>query len=122
LKLNKNKIFEFFIGEDWLAKNNPLIVLIILGPASIIASLVSIPLMVLNLPFLLFNQRIRYYIRKILLYIQHSVSLCWPYLFEEYLFGDFQFRDILVGSLFAFFAFYRSIRSMVNETLDEFGV
>ena len=116
------KISEFFVGEDWLIKNNPLMTIILLGPASIIASLVSIPLMLLNIPFLLFNNKINFYVRKILLYIQHSLSLCWPYLFEEYLFGDFQYRDIVVGSIFAFFAFYRSIRSMVNETLNEVGV
>jgi hypothetical protein len=66
-----------------------------------------------------FNLRIQKNATKFFLYIQHSISLGGLYVIEELVFKSFQYYDIILGSVFAFFGFYKSIKQMVNETLDK---
>ena len=106
-------------NDQKLLKENPIFALLIFTPASIISSILVIPFIIICLPFSVFNLRIRKNATKFFLYIQHSISLGGLYVIKEIIFRDFQYYDIILGSVFAFFAFYKSIKQMVNETLDK---
>ena len=84
---------------------------------SIIASILIIPFTIISFPLALFKLSVQKPLTKLLLYIQHSLSLGGLYVIKEILSKDFQYYDIILGSIFAFFAFYKSIRSMVAETI-----
>ena len=38
---------------------------------------------------------------------------------QEYFFDTFELHDILVGTIIAFFGFYKTIKKFVNETLNK---
>jgi len=101
--LNENAIFKIFVFT----------------PASLISSILIIPCITICLPFSLFNLRIQKAATKFFLYIQQSISLGGLYVIEELAFKNFQYYDVILGSVFAFFVFYKSIQQMVNETLDK---
>tara|TARA_B100000787_G_scaffold38788_1_gene27446 strand:- start:31 stop:423 length:393 start_codon:yes stop_codon:yes gene_type:complete len=123
LNLNKNmKIINHFrniFNDQKLLKENPFFALLVFTPASIISSILSIPFVIICLPFLIFNARIQKSVTKFFLYIQHSISLGGLYVIEELVFKDFQYYDIILGGIFAFTSFYKSIKEMVTETLDK---
>lgn len=106
-------------NQKKLLKENPIFKLLVFSPASIIASVLIIPFSIVSLPIALFRLSIQKPVTKILLYTQHSISLGGLYVIEEIIFDDFQYHDIILGSIFALFAFYRSIKSMVAETLEK---
>tara|TARA_X000000368_G_scaffold70224_1_gene50901 strand:- start:45 stop:407 length:363 start_codon:yes stop_codon:yes gene_type:complete len=115
------KIAAFFYYDEKLAKDIPVLTILIFFPASIVSSILVIPLTIIALPFSLFGRKISNFIMKILLYIQHSISVSALYLILEYYFNDFNINDIIFGSILAFFGFFRSIRAMVNETMEKFS-
>ena len=110
------RLFSFF-SDQKLLNENPIFKLIVFTPASIIASILIIPFTIISFPLALFKLSVQKPLTKLLLYIQHSLSLGGLYVIKEILSKDFQYYDIILGSIFAFFAFYKSIRSMVAETI-----
>jgi len=128
----KNKIYKFYIryiDEKKTLKDNYVFALLIFTPATLISSILVIPLIIIALPFLIFPRNVQDKVTKFLLYIQHSVSLSCFYVFEEvawdYFFNDiiwpdsFNYMDVVYGSLFAFVFLYRSIKQMVGETMQK---
>lgn len=113
-----NNIRNIF-NDQKLLNENPIFKILVFTPASIISSILIIPCIIVCLPFSLFNLRTQKVATRFFLYIQQSISLGGLYVIEELLFKDFQYYDIILGSVFAFFGFYKSIKLMVNETLDK---
>ena len=113
-----NHIRNIF-NDQKLLKENPIFQILVFTPAAIISSVLFIPCIIVCLPFSLFNLRIQKAATRFFLYIQQSMSLGGLYVVEELLRKDFQYYDIILGSVFAFFGFYKSIKQMVNETLDK---
>ena len=115
------KIKELIFGENWLIKDIPIIKVLLIGPATPIASILGIIFSIISLPFTIFGKKATNFVMRTMLTAQHAISLSWPYWVEEYLFDTFEIADILVGSLFALIAFYYSIQELVNETMVEYN-
>ena len=115
------KIAAFFYYDEKLAKDIPIISVLIFFPASLVSGILIIPLTIIAFPFSLLGRKISNFIMRILLYIQHSISVSTLYVILEYIFNDFDLYDIAFGALLAFFAFFRSIWAMVNETMEKYG-
>ena len=113
-----NHIRNIF-NDQKLLKENPIFRILVFTPAAIISSVLFIPCIIVCLPFSLFSLRIQKAGTRFFLYIQQSISLGGLYVIEELVFKNFQYYDIILGSVFAFFGFYKSIKQMVNETLDK---
>lgn len=109
--------FKNIFNDQKLLNENPIFRVLVFSPASIIASVLIIPFSIISLPLALFRLSTQKTLTKILLYTQHSLSLGGLYVIEEVLFKDLQYYDIILGGIFALFAFYRSIRCMVSETM-----
>lgn len=114
------KIKELIFGEDWLAKDIPIIKILLLGPAMPISSVLGILFLVISLPFTVFGKKATNFVMRIMLTAQHAISLSWPYWLEEYFFDTFEIIDVFVGALFAFIAFYYTIKELVNETIVKY--
>ena len=112
---------RLIFGEDWLAKESKPFNLLIFGPASVISSILAIPLTLLSYSFIFFGKRVFNNVIRVLLFVQHAFSLAWPYYLEEYIFDSFEIKDIFVGALFALIAFYKSIEALVNETMFKYN-
>lgn len=54
-----------------------------------------------------------------MLFVQHSIAVGGLYSIQEYFFSTLEIHDVIIGSLFAFIAFYNSIKALVQETLDK---
>tara|TARA_B100000401_G_C52786826_1_gene711258 strand:- start:99 stop:458 length:360 start_codon:yes stop_codon:yes gene_type:complete len=114
------KIKELIFGEDWLAKDNPIFKIILLGPAMPISSILGILFSIISLPFTIFGKKVTNFVMRTMLTAQHAISLSWPYWLEEYFFDTFEIMDVFVGALFALFAFYYTIKELVNETIVKY--
>ena len=114
------KIKELIFGENWLAKDIPVVKILLLGPAMPISSILGILFSIISVPFTIFGKKATNFVMKSMLTAQHAISLSWPYWLEEYFFDTFEIMDVFVGALFAFIAFYYSIKELVNETIDKY--
>ena len=116
-----NHIKDIFDDEKHLEENE-IFRLLIFTPASIISSIISIPLTILGILFIPFGKTIQKFTTRILLFVQHGISMGHLYYLEEYIFDSLEFKDILVGGALGIIAFYRTIKRFVDETmLKTFG-
>lgn len=111
-----NHIKDIF-DDDKHLEDNPIFSLIIFTPASIISSIISIPLALIGIVFIPFGQTVQKFTTRILLYIQHGISMGHLYYLEEYIFDSFELKDIIVGGALGIIAFYRTIKRFVDETM-----
>ena len=114
------KIKELIFGENWLIKDIPIIKVLLIGPATPIASILGIIFSIISLPFTIFGKKATNFVMRTMLTAQHAISLSWPYWLEEYFFDTFEIMDVFVGALFAFIAFYFTIKELVNETIVKY--
>lgn len=92
--------------------------LIILFPASIISSIISIPLTIIGLILIPIGNTFQKNFTKLSLYIQHSVSMGYLYYFQEIFFDTFEYYDIIIGGILGLVSFYKTINRLVNETIN----
>ncbi len=111
-----NHIKDIFDDEKHLEENE-IFRLLIFTPASIISSIISIPLTILGILFIPFGKTIQKFTTRILLFVQHGLSMGHLYYLEEYIFDSLEYTDILVGGALAIIAFYRTIKRLVDETM-----
>ena len=111
-----NHIKNIFDDEKHLEENE-IFRLLIFIPASIISSIISIPLTILGILFIPFGKTIQKFTTRILLFVQHGISMGHLYYLEEYIFDSLEYTDILVGGALAIIAFYRTIKRLVDETM-----
>ena len=113
-----NHIHEIF-DDNKLLQENSIYQLIIFGPASIISTIVGIPFLVLSFIFIPLGYTVQKLVTKISLYLNHSISMGYLYSAQEYFFDTFELHDVLIGTILAFFGFYKTIKKFVNETLNK---
>ena len=82
-----NHIKNIFDDEKHLEENE-IFRLLIFIPASIISSIISIPLTILGIIFIPFGKTIQKFITRILLFVQHGISMGHLYYLEEYIFDS----------------------------------
>jgi hypothetical protein len=111
-----NHIKDIFDDEKHLEENE-IFSLLIFTPATIISSIISIPLTILGIIFIPFGKTIQKFTTRILLFVQHGISMGHLYYLEEYIFDSLEYTDILVGGALAIIAFYRTIKRLVDETM-----
>jgi len=114
-----SKIKSLFFNDEKLAKDTPGYSLLIFTPALIVSQILVIPFTIISLPSLLFSQNFQKKFMKTMLFVQHSIAVGALYSIQEYFFSTLEIHDIIIGSLFAFIAFYKSIKALVQETLDK---
>ena len=114
-----SKIKSLFFNDEKLAKDTPGYSLLIFTPALIISQILVIPFIIISLPSLLFSQIFQKKFMKSMLFVQHSIAGGALYSIQEYFFSTLEIHDVIIGSLFAFIAFYKSIKALVQETLDK---
>ena len=114
------KIKELIFGENWLAKDVPIIKILLLGPAMPISSILGILFSIISIPFTIFGKKVTNFVMRTMLTAQHAISLSWSYWLEEYFFDTFEIMDVFVGALVAFIAFYFTIKELVNETIVKY--
>jgi hypothetical protein len=113
-----NHIKDIF-DDDKHLEENPLFSLLIFTPATIISSVISIPLTIIGIVFIPFGKIIQKFSTKILLYIQHGISMGHLYYFEEYIFDTLEYKDIFIGGALGIIAFYKTIKRLVDETMTK---
>jgi hypothetical protein len=107
-----------------MLKRSPLLDIIVFLPASIIATILSLPLMIFNMIInLILPKKYHEKITANMLYDQHALSLSWPYLFIGYFIDkenlmSFLPLHIIMGSFIGLLFFYRSVREMVHENIN----
>ncbi len=111
-----NHIKDIFDDEKHLEENE-IFRLLIFTPATIISSIISIPLTIIGIIFIPFGKTIQKFTTRILLFVQHGISMGHLYYLEEYIFDSLEYTDILVGGTLAIIAFYRTIKRLVDETM-----
>ena len=111
-----NHIKDIFDDEKHLEENE-IFRLLIFTPATIISSIISIPLTIIGIIFIPFGKTIQKFTTRILLFVQHGISMGHLYYLEEYIFDSLEYTDILVGGALAIIAFYRTIKRLVDETM-----
>ena len=111
-----NHIKDIF-DDDKHLEENQIFSLLIFFPASIISSIISIPLNIIGILFIPFGKTIQKFTTRILLFVQHGISMGHLYYLEEYIFDSLEFKDILVGGALGIIAFYRTIKRFVDETM-----
>ena len=111
-----NHIKDIFDDEKHLEENE-IFRLLIFTPATIISSIISIPLTIIGILFIPFGKTIQKFTTRILLFVQHGISMGHLYYLEEYIFDSLEYTDILVGGALAIIAFYRTIKRLVDETM-----
>jgi uncharacterized protein YacL len=124
-----NKIEQFYnkhISEKRRLNDNPFFRFIIFIPASLITSILTIPMVIISYPLMYFFREQEIKIMKAALYIQHSIGLSTWLIIEEILLSklfsvnwSFGFLDVIIHSLIAFVLFYNSIKEMIHETLEK---
>ena len=111
-----NHIKDIF-DDDKHLEENPIFSLLIFTPASVISSIISIPFALLGIIFFSLGITVQKFITRILLFVQHGLSMGHLYYLEEYIFDSLEFKDIIVGGALGIIAFYRTIKRLVDETM-----
>ena len=114
---------KLFVRQEKRWENNPIAKSLLYIPASIISSILILPLTILILPFLIFNKKVQKGVLKFLLYIQHTVSLSFWYFIIDFLFPNTVLYSIWIKYpftlIFVYVGFKKTIESMVNESLEK---
>lgn len=109
--------------DEILWNNNPIARILIYLPAKIISSILAFPLIILSLPAALLGKQSEIRWVRILLEIQHTVSLSFWYFI-----GDAILPSVLnipghIKALFilvvTYFNFKHTIKTLTNETLSK---
>ena len=114
---------KLFVRQEKRWENNPIAKSLLYIPASIISSILILPLTILMLPFLIFNKKVQKGVLRFLLYIQHTVSLSFWYFIIEFLFPNTILYSIWIKYpftlIFVYVGFKKTIECLVNETIDK---
>ena len=103
--------------------NNPIAQILIYIPASIIASVLTIPLIILALPSSIFGFQIEKKWTRLLITLQHSISLSFWYFIGDFLFPSLIELNILIETtlvvLLTYVNFRNTITTLTNETISK---
>lgn len=109
-----------FFPKKLFSKENSIMNIILYAPASIISTILIPVMTILALPFLIFSRKTQNIATRALLFVQHAISLSWPYILYQYYFLDsFNIFSISAACLVMLFFCYSSIKEMVNETMEK---
>ena len=102
-------------------RNNPVAQIFIFLPASVISTILVIPLTILALPLIIFPEKIQTSVMRFLLRIQHTLSLsCFYFLSKYFLEGyDFYAIEEIFLLYYVYNGYNKEINEMVNETLEK---
>ena len=118
----KTKLFE---RQEKRWENNPIAKFLLYTPASIISSILVLPMTLLSIPFLIFNKKTQKAVLTLLLNLQHMMSLSFWYFFMDILFSNTMGVTFWVGYsitlAFVYIGFKKTIKCMVNESLTKAG-
>ena len=116
---------KLFVRQEKRWEENSIARLLLYIPASIISSVLVLPLTILVLPFLMFNKKIQKGVSKFLLHIQHTISLSFWYFIIEILFPNTMRFPIWIEYpltlIFVYISFKKTIECMANESLSKAG-
>jgi hypothetical protein len=124
-KLNwrKMKLKRFIRSGEKIWSDNPIAQLLIYAPASIIASILSVPMILLAIPSTIFGHRVERKWTTILLTIQHSISLSFWYFVADFIFPSIVPLHPVVNCFaiitLTYFNFQITIKSLTDETLQK---
>jgi len=103
--------------------NNQIAQLLIYMPASIIASILTLPLIILALPSSMFGFQIEKKCTRLLITLQHSISLSFWYFIGDFLFPSLIQLNPVVETiliiLFTYVNFRNTITTLTNETMNK---
>ena len=118
----KTKLFE---RQEKRWENNPIAKFLLYMPASIISSILVLPMALLSIPFLIFNKKTQKAVLTLLLNLQHMMSLSFWYFIIDILFPNTMVMPFWVGYpltlVFVYIGFKKTIKCMVNESLTKAG-
>ena len=118
----KTKLFE---RQEKRWENNPIAKFLLYMPASIISSILVLPMALLSIPFLIFNKKTQKAVLTLLLNLQHMMSLSFWYFIIDILFPNTMGMPFWVGYpltlVFVYIGFKKTIKCMVNESLTKAG-
>lgn len=114
---------KLFVRQENRWESNPIAKILLYVPASIISSLLAIPLTILNLPLLVFNKKIQLLFLKFSFYVQHIVSLSFWYFIIELYFPETMNFPIWIEYplclLFVYIGFKKTIEGLVFESIEK---
>ena len=117
---------KLFVRQEKRWEENPIARLLIYIPASIISSVLVLPLTILTLPFLVFNKKIQKSVLKFLLYIQHIISLSFWYFIIDILFPNIMrfpiWIEYPITLIIVYIGFKKTIGCFANESLSKTGL
>jgi hypothetical protein len=117
------KLKRFIRRGEKIWSDNPIARLLIYAPASIIASILSVPMILLAIPFTIFGRRVEKKCTAILITIQHSISLSFWYFVADFIFPSIIPFHPLVNCFviitLTFINFRTTINSLTDETLQK---
>ena len=113
--------------ERW--KDNQFASIVFFGPASLISSVLVIPMTIISIPLVIFSLKYQRIIMRFLLRLTHAISLSFWYFIGDYFGLDFEFvfsirlphyieYSLLILS--TYIAWKNTINNMVEETLNKF--
>ena len=109
-----------FLPKKLFSKDNKIMSLILYTPASIISSILVPIMIIVSIPTLLLSNKKQKSINRVLLYIQHSISLSWPYVLYQYYFLDsFNLLSVIAACIVMLLLCLESIKEMVEETSNK---
>ena len=116
---------KLFVRQEKRWENNPIAQVLLYIPASIISSILVLPMILLSIPFLIFNKKTQKTVFSILLYLQHMMSLSFWYFIFDILFPNTTTISIWISYpltlAFVYISFKKTIECMVNESLARAG-
>ena len=116
---------KLFVRQEKRWENNPIAKIFLYIPASIISSILVLPLILISIPFLIFNKKIQKAVCTFLLYLQHMISLSFWYFIIDFLFPNPITKSIWIAYpftlVFVYISFKKTIECMVNESLAKVG-
>ena len=114
---------KLFVRQENRWESNPLAKILLYIPASIISSLLVIPLIIFNLPFLIFNKKTQLLFLKFSFYVQHIVSLSfWYFIIELYFPETMNFPiwiEYPICLVFVYIGFKKTIEGLVFYSFEK---
>ena len=103
--------------------NNPIALLFLYTPASIITSILTIPMIILARPATLFGRGVERKWSAVLISLQHSIGLSFWYFVADYIFPSIfplnPFLNFCAIIALTFFNFRITIKSLTQESLKK---